>query len=307
MDELAFVDWLKTYLPRHGDEKTVELGVGDDMAVVKAGGESLLFGSDMLLEGVHFNLDDATPEQVGHKAIAVCLSDCAAMAAVPLAAVISFGKGESMSMTIIERLYHGLVSVAGDFGCAIVGGDSCAWSQRLVIDVAMLARTDGVKPVTRSGACVDDTLYVTGMLGGSLLGKHLDFIPRVNEARWLARHLHLNAMIDLSDGLSTDLSHICQSSECGAELQEQLLTDVVSRAATELAETSGRDVLDHVLNDGEDFELLLATPTGLQDLPVLPDGMTLHPVGRIVKGSTVRMIVSDGTSQDLPKGGYRHF
>lgn len=308
MDERTFIDWLKKRSgPIPGEESPVRTGIGDDMAVLELAGQTLLLGSDMIVQGVHFDWDRASPEQVGRKALAVCLSDCAAMACEPTAAVVSFAKPDDLGPEVLKRVYHGLFSTAERFGCSIVGGDSCGGSDRLVIDVAVLGAANGVGPVLRSGGRAGDYLYVTGKLGGSILGSHLDFTPRVSEARWLAVNLSVHAMIDLSDGLSTDVGHICRASGCGAELVEDLLEKVISDAARRLSATSGRDPLDHALNDGEDFELLAAIDLSPDELPQMPEGLALFHVGKIVGGTSVTLIDSTGRSRALPSGGYAHF
>jgi len=307
VDEWAFIDWVKIYLERSGCDERVVTGVGDDMAVVRAGRETLLLGSDMLVEGVHFDLGGTSPEQVGRKALGVCLSDCAAMAGRPLAALVSLSKPRVMSMSVVERVYHGLARMARDFGCTIVGGDTCGGSSQLVIDVSLLGVADGVEPVLRSGAKAGDWLYVTGRLGGSILGRHTDFVPRVQEGRWLAEKLPVHAMIDLSDGLSTDVGHVCRASGVAAEFDEARLVDAASEAARTLADRDGRSVLEHVLNDGEDFELLAAIGAEPEELPELPGNLALRAVGRMVEGEGAWIVRADGNRNALRSGGYKHF
>jgi len=308
MNEWEFIDWIKRSLSSTAGDPRVKVGVGDDMAVMALAGTTLLFGSDMVLEGVHFKLDQATPQQIGHKALAVCLSDAAAMGAEPLAALISFAKPEHVSSDVLQGIYAGLQDTAGWFDCTIVGGDSCAWGARLAIDVALLAVCETTPPVLRSGARPGDHLYVTGPLGGSGLGKHLVFTPRIAEARWLVGNLPPNAMIDISDGLSADLHHLCTASACGAELYEDWLQEAISDAARELSIQTGRRPLDHALNDGEDFELLVAIPTPPDQLPKLPETVRLLPVGRVItEAGAVYLTDAGGARSKLPEGGYRHF
>src|SRR5262249_50229366 len=159
---------------------------------------------DMLLEGSCFLLDEAGPRGVGRKAMAVNLSDIAAMAGQPVAAVVSVGLPRRGGRRLAEELYLGLREVADAFDTAIVGGDTNSWDGPLVINVALFGEPGPCGQVLRSGARPGDLLFVTGPLGGSILGKHLDFTPRVREALTLAATVHLHAMIDVSDGLSAD-------------------------------------------------------------------------------------------------------
>lgn len=245
--EFGLIHWIRQQ--NMSDLQGVRVGIGDDMAVMEVGGETILITCDMLLEGVHFDLDIATLEQVGYKAMACSLSDCAAMAAVPWCAVVSVALPNSLAMPNAQQLYHGLQEAANQFDCPIVGGDTTSWNKPLAINVSMLAKAAGVEPILRSGAKVGDVLFVTGELGGSLAGKHLTFSPRVTEARILADMVDLHAMIDISDGLAQDMGHICTQSNVGAILTRSDIP--ISAAAGQAA-----DPLQAALTDGEDFELL---------------------------------------------------
>src|SRR5262245_59304742 len=218
-DEFAFIDWLRRRTPSTG---RVLVGPGDDTAVLDwQHGPSCLLTTDMRLEGSCFRLAEPGPRRVGRKAMAVNLSDIAAMAGIPVAAVVSVGLPRQGGRTLGEELYRGLREVADAFGTAIVGGDTNSWDGPLVISVTILGEATGRGPVTRSGARPGDWLLVTGPLGGSLLGKHLDFTPRVREAQRLHSEADLHAMIDLSDGLAADVTHICRESDCGAVLRAE--------------------------------------------------------------------------------------
>jgi thiamine-monophosphate kinase len=212
-------------------------------------------------------------------------------------------------MKFAEELCLGLSDAAERFACPIVGGDITSWDQPLVtIGTALVARPAGVRPIRRSGAQPGDLLFVTGDLGGSVLGRHLEFVPRVAEARQLAALVTIRAMIDMSDGLSTDLGHLARESDMGAEVLADSIP--ISEAAKRLAAADGRTPLDHALNDGEDFELLLAVePVDAQDLlkqNPLKDVRLTH-IGQIVEGSGVTLVAGDGSRKPLKPGGYEHF
>jgi len=267
MDELAIVDWLRRRVGdtvRSGaavDGSLSVRGIGDDMAVVDVAGTSILSSSDMLLDGRHFDTAKHAYDAIGRKAIHCCLSDCAAMAVRPVAVTVSVALCEAMTDDQTKSLLDGMLAAAGAFDVELAGGDTTRWASPLAIDVSVVAEPwSGIDPVPRSGAKVGDALFVTGPLGGSGLGKHLTFTPRIHEARTIAQVFgaDLHAMIDISDGLSLDLWRICQASGVGATLNESALATIISDDAKAAAQQDGTAPLTHVFTDGEDFELLLA-------------------------------------------------
>jgi thiamine-monophosphate kinase len=303
--ENALVRWLRERFakcPGH-----VEVGIGDDAAVLRFSQGRVAITADMLLDGVHFDSRVHTGEQIGRKALACSLSDCAAMACTPRAATVSVALSNSMGMEDVQRLYQGMAGIADEFACAIVGGDTTSWTGPLVIDVAMLAEPMAERgPVLRSGAKPGDAIFVTGPLGGSLLGRHMTFTPRVATAARLAGEPGLHAMMDISDGLSMDLDRLCEASACGAELRAEWVEAVVSDAARTMAERDGRSATEHALNDGEDFELLVA---GEQDLARA--GLGLLAVGRIVapvmNEPRLVMVTGGRLRQPVEPKGFEHF
>lgn len=276
MGEFEYIDWLRRRTPA---DARVLLGPGDDTAVLRAPpGVPWLVTTDMLLEGSHFVLSEAGPRRVGRKAMAVNLSDIAAMAGRPVAAVASVGLPRRAGSQLAEELYVGLRQLADAFDTALVGGDTNSWDGPLALSVTLLGLATAKGPVTRSGARPGDWLLVTGALGGSLRGKHLDFTPRVREALLLHEQAELHAMIDISDGLAADVGHICTESGCGAVLRAEAIP--IAPAAHALGDE--RPPLDHALHDGEDFELVLALPAAegqrllrYQPLP----GLLLYHIG----------------------------
>jgi len=307
--ERELVQWLQE---RTGPPKwPVLLGIGDDMGIVEVDNAgAVLITCDMLLDGVHFDTRRDAMDQIGRKALACSLSDCAAMAVRPVAATVSIGWPAGTRSEDIRRLFDGLCNLAEEFSCAVVGGDTTSWrtnSPTLAIDVAMIATPyPGHPPIRRRGARVGDTLYVTGPLGGSRLGRHLTFTPRVREACQIAAATgpHLHAMLDLSDGLSLDLHRMCEASQVGAELVEDLLTQVISEDAHRAAQEDEHSPLEHALNDGEDFELLLAVAGDAPEPPAIQDAY-LHPIGTVVPAG-VSLRQRSGTSVPIEPAGWDH-
>jgi thiamine-monophosphate kinase len=230
------------------------------------------------------------------------------MAAEPVAAVAWVALPDGRDMAFAEALSAGLLECAERFACPLVGGDVTSWGGGLAIGTSVVARAAGTEPVRRRGARPGDVLLVTGRLGGSVLGRHLAFVPRVAEARRLAALVPIHAMIDLSDGLSTDLGHVLCESGAGAEVDAAAVP--VSPDAERLAGRDGRSPLDHALSDGEDFELLLAV--GPDDAARLareqPLGdVPLTAVGRVVEGEGAVLVEADGSRRPLAPSGYEHF
>jgi len=298
--ELAFVDWLTR---RATDSPALRCGIGDDMAIVRINGTDLLFSSDLLLDGVHFDTQTQSMDLIGRKAVACSLSDCAAMAVRPCAVTISVAFPSTFSMGDARLLYEGVFALADEFGVPVAGGDTTKWAESLAIDVAIIAAPwEGVTPILRSGAKVGDKLYVTGSLGGSLRGGHLRFKPRVAEAKLLAETFgaQLHAMIDITDGLSLDLSRMCKASSVGATLDETMLNAVISDDAKRSASEDDKTPLEHVLGDGEDFELLLAVGGDVKTYP----GPLLE-VGKITQAGYALARI-DGTVETLAPKGFVH-
>ncbi|HKI36159.1 MAG TPA: thiamine-phosphate kinase [Gemmataceae bacterium] len=299
--EFAYIDWLRRQTPA---DPRVLLGPGDDAAALAlTPGVPCLVTTDMLLEGSCFRLAEAGPRRVGRKAMSVNLSDIAAMAGRPVAAVVSVGLPRRGGRPLAEELYRGLREVADAFDTALVGGDTNSWDGPLVISVTLLGEATPRGPVKRGGARPGDWLLVTGPLGGSILGKHLDFTPRVREALALHETADLHAMIDVSDGLAADVNHLCEESRCGAVLRAEAIP--ISDAARGM--NDGRPALEHALGDGEDFELVFAVAPAdgerlLRAQPVA--GITLHHVGECVEAGL--WLEEAGQRRALPPKGYVH-
>jgi thiamine-monophosphate kinase len=222
--------------------REVIVGVGDDCAVLRGEGRSLLFKTDAVVEGVHFSAH--TPAAlVGRKALARVLSDVAAMGGAPLAALVTLGLPRDESPRRLAAIYRGMEKIAREYQVSLVGGETTRAAQ-LFLSIALLGECRGVKPVLRSGARPGDFIFVTGRLGATQARHHLTFTPRLAEGRWLARHGVATAMMDLSDGLGADLPRLGHASGLGYEVN-----------AAEVPRARGAS-LEAALNDGEDFELL---------------------------------------------------
>jgi thiamine-monophosphate kinase len=250
--EFDFIRWVRD---RTKTDPCVRVGPGDDCAVLAPPQRPLLVTTDVLTDGVDFHLAEVGGRAVGRKVMAANVSDIAAMAGVPTAAVVGVvlpAAGDSRRLA--EELDQGLREVADAFGFPLVGGDTNAWAGGLVVSVTLLGEATGNGAVIRGGAKPGDWVFVTGPCGGSILGRHLSPTPRVKEALALHVVVELHAMIDVSDGLAADLGHILEESRCGAVVFADAVP--VHPDAVVLSQRTGRRPLEHALGDGEDFELV---------------------------------------------------
>jgi len=271
---------------------SVAVGIGDDCAVLRTADPKkfLLLTCDPVVEGIHF-LPGTPPRRVGWKAMARNLSDIAAMGGIPRWAVVSIGLRPDTPVRNVEKLYTGLRDAARRFGCAIVGGDTTHVAREPFVVVTLVGEVERNRVALRSGARVGDIVFVTGKLGGSLRsGKHLTFTPRVREARWLVEHFPVHAMMDVSDGLASDLQRLVESSRVGFDIAA--------------AAVPGNGSLRAALADGEDFELLFTIAP--RDAAALRRKwkfkLKLTEIGRVVRR---RAVLLDGAP--LTAKGYDHF
>ena len=309
MNEFDLIHHLTRVLPSNS---SVVVGAGDDCAVLDAGvpDRLLLFKTDAVVEGVHFTPGTA-PEKIGHKALGRCLSDIAAMAGTPSAALVTLALPRDFNPDFVEAIYIGMNALARRHQVAIVGGETTTNPGGILISVALLGWVPRGKGVLRAGAEPGDAIFVTGELGGSLAGKHLEFEPRLAEARWLAQQFSLHAMLDISDGLAGDLRHILMASRVGAELLATAIP--VSREARRAAKAtpSTNPPLLAALTAGEDFELLF-TVASRDAVPLLdawrlqfPD-LALTCIGKIKAGEGITIRDKQGV-RPLTANGYVHF
>jgi thiamine-monophosphate kinase len=302
--ERALIEWLRRHTPEVRDRAPV--AIGDDAAVLRLpGGRCLLFTTDAVLEGTHFRPGSAPYRLIGRKAMAAGVSDIAAMGGRALAAVVAVTLPRKTRMRAARELHRGVLEVSARYQVPLVGGNVASWRGPLAVTVSVVGVAAGRGPVLRSGARVGDVVLVTGELGGSLLGRHLRFEPRLPEGEWLGRWGRVHALIDLSDGLATDLGHILKESGCGAVVEGARVP--VSAAARRLSRKTGRSSLEHALTDGEDYELCLVVPEGAVAglLRRWPFATPLTVVGRIVKRG-YWFEQPDGKRERLTLRGYEH-
>jgi thiamine-monophosphate kinase len=307
--EPEFLAWLRSRLPAHPQLK---LGPGDDAALLRLSGHDCIVTVDVLSDGVDFQLERIDPRRAGRKCLAVNLSDIAAMAARPVAAVIGLVLPRRGALNLAIALYEGLLPLADKYGVAIAGGDVNTWDHPLTVSVTVLAEPTPRGPLRRAGARAGDQILVTGALGGSRLGHHLDFEPRIREAMLLHEGYALHAGMDVSDGLTLDLARLAVESGVGAELR---LRDVpIAPAAEQWARqlADGSTPLGHALADGEDFELLLVAPPEearrmLADQPLREShGTSITSVGQIVAEPGLWQLDDQGRRSPLPPRGFVH-
>lgn len=289
---------------------TVRVGIGDDAAVLSVPeGHELLLTTDLLVEGVHFERAGLRPESLGWKALAVSVSDIAAMGGRSAHAVVSVALRDGESDAFADGLLAGLLECAARYGVAIVGGDTTASPGPVVVNVALTGFVPAGRAVLRSGARPGDLLCVTGALGGSILGRHLRVVPRQDEALLLVQGCEVHAMIDLSDGLSSDLGHLLDESRVGAEIWDDRIP--VHDDARALAARDGRPALDHALDDGEDYELLFAVEEGVARRLAGEGlgGTRVTPVGRVVPPGRYVRLPHEGSDAARPveRRGYDAF
>ncbi len=293
--------------------KSVVMGIGDDCAVLRVPtGHELLVTTDFTIENVHFRRDWHAPELVGRRCLTRGLSDIAAMGGKPLAAFLSLAVAGAVPQKWVDRFLKGLLALAEEFHVPLAGGDTAQSAAGIQADIVVVGSVPKGRAVLRSGAKPGDQIYVTGKLGGAaaVLERLMESKPaaaylrrfrpepRVAVGRWLRQGAIASAMIDLSDGLSTDLEHICQESRVGAEIKAA----EIPRAR--LASHAEPVALELALHGGEDYELLF---TSAAAVPSKVAGVPITRIGRITKSRGMRILGSDGKSRALKAAGWEHF
>jgi thiamine-monophosphate kinase len=307
--EFTLIDWIRQ---REGPQvgPWTKLGIGDDCAILdvnRAG--DLLVTTDMLMDGRHFRLAQDGPRAVGYKALGVNLSDIAAMAGVPRACVVAVALPRKGATGVAQEIHAGMHDLAARFGVELVGGDTNAWDGPLVISVTLLGEATSRGAIRRAGARPGDAILVTGPLGGSLFaGRHLRPEPRIAEALALHETVSIHALIDISDGLSSDLGHILNESGRLGAILEQTATPI-HPDAHEMSKRDGTPSLDHALNDGEDFELCLVVSADDADrlLAAPPAPAKLFRVGTVTELPGLVLRSPDGHERPILPMGFDHF
>jgi thiamine-monophosphate kinase len=267
----------------------VKLGPGDDCAVVETEGRLQLLKSDCVVEGIHF-LPEADPKWIGWKAMCRSISDIAAMGGIPLDALVTVAVRPDADFAWLKRVYAGLAAAAKAYQVNLVGGETARSPGPFFLSVALTGTVERGRYVGRFGGRQGDWLFVTGKLGGSIGGRHLRFRPRVAEARWLVSRFPIHAMMDLSDGLASDLPRLAKASHLGFEVDLQALP--LHQGASP----------ENGLGDGEDYELLFALPAAAKKR-LETEWRRKFPKLRL---TAIGRLVENGRAQFLGKG-YDHF
>lgn len=309
-------------------DPAVVVGIGDDAAVVRCRPDrDLIVTCDIQIEGIHFRRASAAPFDIGWKAMAINLSDVAAMGGIPRFALVSLALPAELSLQWVEELYRGLTEIGGAYGVAVIGGNLSRTAGPITVDVTLIGEIEDGAVVRRTGARAGDRLLATGTLGASgagrqlaeqgmqlpgrerLIAAHLRPSPRVHEGRVAALSGWATAMIDLSDGLATDLSRLCDVNNLGVRVDASAvpIADEVRAAAAAL----GIDALDLALFGGEDYELLMASPRAhagaLADRITSETGTPAAIIGTFVPSEEGRQVITDGRSVPLAARGWDHF
>lgn len=313
--EFGFIEYIK----EHFGVSEGMVGIGDDCAILPCGEGELIYSTDMLLEGVHFLRGAASPEDIGWKSLAVNISDIAAMGGWPEATFLSIALPKDAQGEWAERFIAGYAELSHKFGVPLLGGDTTSSLRDIAINVGVLGRAQYGKSIRRNGARVGDGIYVTGHLGNSagglqailngwertpevesLIQSHLKPMPRLAEGAALMKTGLVGAMMDISDGIASDLRHILKSSNVGAQVALNKLP--ISSDLKSICNTYGLDKHTLATGGGEDYELLFTAPERIEELLDFP----VYQIGEIVLGETLIWTMND-TVVDFSTKGFNHF
>ncbi len=303
--ERELIDWLSR---EFGTTRYARLGIGDDCAVLPAGTSDLVVTCDVICDGVHFQSAQHSPEQIGYKALAVNLSDLAAMGAMPRCATVSLVIPRTVDIDYVKRLYAGIKPLSLRYQTDICGGDTTVWPGRLAIAVSAIGLAPAAGCWRIDGATAGDRILVTGRLGGSILGKHMCFEPRCDFAsRWRDSGL-VSACTDISDSLGLDLAKIARASGVGFEISAEAVP--VSAAARQRSDAllHQTSAVQHALQDGEDFELIVIASPGnaVQLQHDTPAEIGLADIGQITADREEYWLLQDGVRRPLIPAGFEH-
>jgi thiamine-monophosphate kinase len=293
---------------------SVVTGIGDDCAVLRVPpGHELLVTTDFTIEKVHFRRDWHPPELVGQRCVARGLSDIAAMGGEPRAVFLSLALASDVPQKWVDRFFTGLLRLAHEFKVPLAGGDTAESPAGIQADIVVVGSVPKGQAVLRSGARPGDQIYVTGTLGGSaaalsqlaigrairpMASAQLRPTPRLAAGTWLRRHGTPSSMIDVSDGLSTDLEHLCEESHVGAEIEAELIP------RSSLGQKRQEVALELALHGGDDYELLF---TSSQTVPAQIAGVRITRIGRITKSTRMMLLDAEGRTKRLEVHGWEHF
>ena len=337
MTEFDFIKRIRARAEKLGSGRELVRGIGDDGAVIgQHSGRDTVVTTDLLVEDIDFRRDATPPRLLGYKALAVSLSDIASMGARPRWALLSIGvPRELWDSAFIDAFYEGFFAMADKYEIQLIGGDVSRTPESIVIDSIVLGECASKREISRSGAKPGDHLFVTGSLGGSAAGlrliergarldddlgsdrgdsrllhglllRHLQPEPRVGWGLVLGEEQLASAMIDLSDGLSSDLHHLCREGKVGAVLESARIP--LCPLVSELCGRRALDPLLLALNGGEDFELLFTVaPDNITRLPSKVDGVPLTHIGEIKEASEGVRIAEGSRRWDLEPHGWDHF
>jgi thiamine-monophosphate kinase len=325
-------DFINSLRQRVGSSsQSIVTGIGDDAAVFRNNsGKETVISTDLLVEDIDFRRSTTPPYLLGHKALAVSLSDLAAMGSRPLSSLISIGVPEDVWQSdFIDRFYDGWLDLAKRYGVQLIGGDTSRTNEHMVIDSIAIGECSAGMAVKRTGASPGDQIFVTGSLGAAAAGlrlierganlgdedlQKLDHVllrqlrpePRVGWGIVLGEERIASAMIDLSDGLSSDLNHLCAESNVGALIDASLLP--IDERVVELCGRRALDPLQLALHGGEDFELLFTVkPGNIARLPRRVDGVEIKRIGEVTHADKGVKISEGSRIWDLTPGGWKHF
>ena len=313
--EFGFIDFIRSNFPY--PEGTT--GIGDDCAVMPSGEGELLFSTDLLMEGVHFLRNESSPEDVGWKAAAVNLSDLAAMGGTPVATFLSIALPKDAQGEWADRFIEGYTEISRQYDVPLLGGDTTSSLRDIAVNVGVLGRCPSGRRLMRNGAKVGETIYVTGPLGDSagglkailmgiertedvtrLICRHKRPIPRIEAGRILTECGKAGAMMDISDGIGSDLRHIMKASGVGAVIDLERLP--FSPELVSVCKEQGWDIYEMATSGGEDFELMFTAPAGLEN----ELDIAVYPIGKIVPGNELSWRFSN-EPMDRDFDGYKHF
>lgn len=341
MNEFDFIKRIRALAQKREPSPRLVRGIGDDAAVFKSlAGSDVVVSTDLLVEDIDFRLATTQPDLLGHKALAVSLSDIAAMGARPRWALLSLGVPEAVwNSGFLDAFYTGVFQLAARYGVTLIGGDVSRTPDKLIIDSILIGETPKAGAVFRAGAQPGDQIFVTGFLGDAAAGlrliergaqlqrqtisdpdansddshrldylllRHLQPEPRVGWGLLLGEQKLATAMIDISDGLSSDLNHLCSESKVGALIDAARIP--IDPLVTEITGRRALDPLMLALHGGEDFELLLTVnPQSIAKLPKRVDGVSLTRIGEIKESNHGVRIAEGARTWNLEPGGWEHF